>query len=147
MANAIPTNICIDIETQLNAASFSQTIEAERSYIPAFERDELEDTIKVSIINNGYRRNIRTRAKNRIETTTSVRIYVQTKANRNDLTRVDELVRLTEEIHEYLEQNVFDGAHYLPTVDELPDLLDIFDPDALKRGLFISEINMLLRKV
>ena len=147
MPDAIPVDVCKAIATSLAGASFSKTISVDRLYIPAYKAEDLQSTIKVAVVNNGYRRDTPTRSRSLVVSDIQARIFIQTKVDANDVADVDELVYLVEEIHEHLEQNTFSGASYVPESNTLPDVLDIFDPDELKnKGLFFAQIDVNLRK-
>jgi hypothetical protein len=146
MPDAIPVSVCKAIATSLTGGSFSQTISVDRKYVPAHSVKDLQSVYKVTVVNNGYRRNVNTRRKVYVESTIAARVYVESAVAANDVAAVEALVYLTEEIREHLELNAFDGAHFAPE-EETPDVVDIFDPEALQEnGIYRAIIDLTLRK-
>ena len=146
MPDAEPVAVCKAIATSLAGGSFSQSVDVNRSYVPAYDIEDLQSTAQVTVLNNGYRRNVLTRNKSHVVISILARVMVEKSVTKTDVTEIDAMVLLTEEIRDHLEDNEFDGAHFAPE-EETPDILDIYDPEALQQdGIFRAQIDILLRK-
>ena len=86
------------VTAELNAAELSQTVTAERHYVPLFELPEMNE-LHVTVVPRGVQieNADRTRALHDVQ----IDIAVQKKFETGDLTEIDPLLALVEEIAEW----------------------------------------------
>lgn len=126
MADAKGVEIAKAIVAQLAAASYSQTIEVERSYLPQFDRETLTKTVKVVVMNKSHDETPMNRAELRLDV--SVDIGVMSALDVCDVARGDALMQLVDEIKADLAGQQQAEAAWMRTVElrdenELPYIL------------------------
>ncbi|MEP0848610.1 MAG: hypothetical protein HRF50_17530 [Phycisphaerae bacterium] len=92
-------NIADAVVTSLNAASFSQEVDAERRYRPTFELAEL-DALRVSVVPKSLAITGATRAANYFDC--AIDVGVQKKIDPDEPAELDTMMNLVEEIADHL---------------------------------------------
>lgn len=95
---AIVTDIADAVVTELNAADFGQSIDAERHYVPDFELPEMK-SLHVSVVPKAATTNVASRGLNQRDY--QVDVAVQRKLETSDNAELDELLGLTESIGDH----------------------------------------------
>lgn len=113
MATAL--KVADSIVAELNAASLSQPVVAERSYVPNFDLEEMK-TLRISVVPRDVQITGLDRHRDLHEV--SVDVAVQKKFNSGDLAEIDPLLELVEEIGEFFKHrrlDSFPGAMWTKT--------------------------------
>jgi hypothetical protein len=95
---AVVTDIAAAVVAELNAATFSQPVTAERSYFPQFDLPEMK-TLHVTVVPKEVASGVSDRSRKQGEY--SVDIAVQKKLSSDDNADIDPLVALVEEIADH----------------------------------------------
>ena len=95
---AVVTDIADAVVAELNAATFSQTVAAERHYLPQFELPEMK-TLHVTVVPKGILLGTSDRARGQGDY--SVDVAVQKKFETGDNAELDPHVALVEEIADH----------------------------------------------
>jgi hypothetical protein len=98
---AIIVTLTQAVVEQLNAASFSQTVLAERHYQPRFDLSEM-DILKVSVVPRGL--SLRPLDRERHAYEYEIDVAVQKRLS-SELQAIDDLLELVEEIAEHFKLN------------------------------------------
>lgn len=93
---AAVVSIAEAVKEELNAASFSQTFTAERTYLPAFSLDDLE-SVKVAVVGSDAAEQTLTRAS--VDGTYEVQVGLAKRAE--DTAAADEMLLLVQEVGDH----------------------------------------------
>lgn len=92
---AVITDVADAVVAELNAASFSQTVEAVRGYVPQFDLAEMKD-LHVTVVPKGVSILPGSRSQNQHDL--AIDVAVQKKLDKADNTEIDALMGLVDEI-------------------------------------------------
>jgi len=95
---AVVTDLADAVVAELNAATFSQPVTAERHYLPQFDLPEMK-TLHVTVVPKGVVLSTSDRARGQGDY--SIDIAVQKKFETDENTELDPLVALVEEIADH----------------------------------------------
>jgi len=110
-----PIDIADAVVAELNAASLSQPISAERHYVPVFDLQDMKD-LHVSVVPKGVviTKSDRSRNTNDVQ----IDVAVQKKFEKGDAAEIDPLVNLVEEIADFFRLrrlSSYPNAHWIKT--------------------------------
>jgi len=141
MSDAYLIMIAEDVKDLLNAGEFSMSFTAERAYAPSSRLEELKD-LKVWVVPKGEQITPVSRTGNNVVYTVDVAVQKQART----VADCDPLMRLTEEIADYLDRRELpsvSGAVWVGTTRR-----PIFRPEDLyERHLFTAVVTLSYRLV
>ena len=112
---SVVIDIADSIVAELNAATLSMPLAAQRHYVPSFELKDMSN-LHVSVVPKGL---IVTKSdRNHNTNDAMIDVAVQKKFSAGDATEIDPLLNLVEEIADYFRLRrlaSFPGAHWLRT--------------------------------
>ena len=112
---AVITDVADAVVAELNATSFSQTLEAKRSYVPQFDLAEMKD-LHVTVVPKGVTILPGSRSKNQHDL--AIDVAIQKKLDKADNAEIDVLMGLVDEIADRFRLKRLDsypGAVWLKT--------------------------------
>lgn len=103
------TEVADVVTAELNGQTFSQSFTAERHYLPVFELPEMK-TLHVTVVPKGM--TVTQIARNKSAYDLQVDVAVQKKFEAGDLSELDPLLMLVEEVGDFFRFRTLSGSLY-----------------------------------